>query len=99
MTAPQFKQLRRSYGFDEVALVPGDVTVNPEQTDISLSIGENAFSIPILASAMDGVVDVNGARWRATTYRASGLEVGSEIRVVAVEGIVLDVEPAELAEG
>jgi IMP dehydrogenase len=59
MTAPQFKQLRRSYGFDEVALVPGDVTINPEQTDLSFSIGDNTFSIPILASAMDGVVDVN----------------------------------------
>jgi len=61
MTPPQFKQLRRSYGFDEVALVPGDVTVNPEQTDISLQVQDLTFSIPILASAMDGVVHVDFA--------------------------------------
>ncbi len=59
MAAPQFKQLRRSYGFDEVAIVPGDVTINPEQTNIDLKIGDFTFGIPVLASDMDGVVDVN----------------------------------------
>jgi len=61
MTAPQFKQLRRAYGFDEVALVPGDVTINPDQTDTSFRIENHTFSIPILASAMDAVVDVDFA--------------------------------------
>lgn len=61
MTVTPFKQLRRSYGFDEVALVPGDVTINPEQTEIDLSFGDVHLDIPILASAMDGVVDVNFA--------------------------------------
>ena len=58
MTAPDFKQLRRSYGFDEVALVPGDVTVNPDQVNTDFKIADFTFTIPILASAMDGVVDV-----------------------------------------
>ena len=61
MVSPRFKQLRRSYGFDEVAIVPGDITVNPDQTNIDLEIGDFTFSIPILASAMDAVVDVNFA--------------------------------------
>ncbi len=61
MQMPQYKTMRYAYGFDEVALVPGDVTVNPEQTDISFAIGDLNFSIPILASAMDGVVDVTFA--------------------------------------
>ncbi len=61
MTVTPFKQLRRSYGFDEVALVPGDVTINPEQTEIGLSFGDVNLDIPILASAMDAVVDVNFA--------------------------------------
>ena len=61
MVTPRFKQLRRSYGFDEVAIVPGDVTVNPDQTNIDLEIGDFTFSIPVLASAMDAVVDVNFA--------------------------------------
>ncbi len=61
MTVPPFKQLRRSYGFDEVALVPGDVTINPEQAEIGLSFGDVNLDIPILASAMDAVVDVDFA--------------------------------------
>ena len=61
MTAPDFKQLRRSYGFDEVALVPGDVTINPDQTNTDFKIADSTFAIPILASAMDAVVDVSMA--------------------------------------
>ncbi len=61
MTAPQFKQLRHSYGFDEVAIVPGDVTINPEQTNVDFKIGNLTFSIPIIAASMDGVTDVNFA--------------------------------------
>jgi len=61
MATPDFKQLRRSYGFDEVAIVPGDVTINPDQTSTELKIGELTFTIPILAAAMDAVTDVNFA--------------------------------------
>ncbi len=61
MAAPKFKQLRHSYGFDEVAIVPGNVTINPEQTDIDFKVGAHTFSIPIIASAMDAVTDVNFA--------------------------------------
>ncbi len=61
MAAPQFKQLRRSYGFDEVAIVPGDVTVNPDQTNIDFKIEDVTLSIPIVASAMDAVTDVKFA--------------------------------------
>jgi IMP dehydrogenase len=61
MSAPQFKQLQRSYGFDEVAIVPGDVTINPDQTDIEFKIEDLTLAIPILAAAMDAVTDVNYA--------------------------------------
>jgi len=61
MATPQFKELRRSYGFDEVAIVPGDVTINPDQTNIDFKIGNFTFSIPIIASAMDAVTNVNFA--------------------------------------
>lgn len=60
-TPPRFKQLRRAYGFDEVAIVPGDTTVNPDQTNIDFKINGFTFSIPIIASAMDAVTDVNFA--------------------------------------
>lgn len=55
---PEDKRLNYAYGFDEVALVPGDVTINPEQTDIGIGLGQLHFPIPILAAAMDAVVDV-----------------------------------------
>ncbi|MBI2287889.1 MAG: GuaB3 family IMP dehydrogenase-related protein [Chloroflexi bacterium] len=61
MPVPKSKQLRRSYGFEEVAIVPGDVTINPEQTNIDLEIEGFTFSVPILAAAMDAVTDVNFA--------------------------------------
>lgn len=51
------RKARRAYGFDEIALVPGDMTLNPEEVDITLKIGNHSFDIPFLASAMDGVVD------------------------------------------
>jgi IMP dehydrogenase len=53
----KFKELERAYGFDEVSLVPGDVTINPDQTNIDFTIGNYTFPIPILASAMDAIVD------------------------------------------
>ncbi|MGD1118373.1 MAG: GuaB3 family IMP dehydrogenase-related protein [Dehalococcoidales bacterium] len=55
---PKFKQLKQSYGFDEVAIVPGDVTLNPDQTSTDFQIGDFAFAIPFITSAMDSVVDV-----------------------------------------
>jgi len=51
------KEMERAYGFDEVALAPGDVTINPDQTDIGFPIGPYTLSIPVLASAMDAIVD------------------------------------------
>lgn len=57
MVKPNFRELRHAYGFDEVAIVPGDVTINPDQTDVSYTIGKHKFEIPIIASAMDGVTD------------------------------------------
>jgi len=53
--------MRRSYGFDEVAIVPGDSSINPEQTNTDLKLGNLTFSVPILAAAMDAVVDPNFA--------------------------------------
>lgn len=56
MAVPQFKEIRRAYGFEEVAIVPGDVTINPDQTNTELTLGSLHFNIPILAAAMDAVV-------------------------------------------
>jgi len=57
MAQSKFKEMERAYGFDEVALVPGDVTVNPDQTNIDFTIGNHTLPVPILASAMDAIVD------------------------------------------
>ncbi|MBI5376912.1 MAG: GuaB3 family IMP dehydrogenase-related protein [Candidatus Schekmanbacteria bacterium] len=55
------RKARICYGFDEIALVPGDVTINPNEVDITWAIGEKKIGIPILAAAMDGVVDTRFA--------------------------------------
>jgi IMP dehydrogenase len=69
---PQFKQLRRAYGFDEVAIVPGEVTINPELCEVGLEIGPHHLEIPFLASAMDAVVD---PRFAIAMHKAGGLAV------------------------
>src|SRR5690242_20238001 len=51
-------RLRPAYGFDDVAIVPGVETIHPDDADLSWSLGGHRFEIPIIASAMDGVVDV-----------------------------------------
>lgn len=56
MVAPRFKEVRSAYGFEDVAIVPGDVTINPEQADVSMEIDGHHFDIPVMASAMDAVV-------------------------------------------
>jgi IMP dehydrogenase len=66
------KKTRRSYGFDEIALVPGAVTYDLELCDISFAIGKHKFAMPILASAMDSVVDVDMA---AAMGKLGGLAV------------------------
>ena len=55
------KTVRRAYGIDEIALVPGGRTVDPEVTDTRWTLGGIEREIPIIASAMDGVVDVDMA--------------------------------------
>lgn len=51
------KAMRHAYGFDDVAIVPGSYTVNPELTDVSFSIGDFKFEVPVMAAALDAVVD------------------------------------------
>ena len=55
------RKARVTYGFDDIALVPGDVTINPNEVDTSFQLGPHKVRVPILASAMDGVVDVHFA--------------------------------------
>jgi len=55
------RRARRCYGLDEIALVPGMVTVNPNEVDTTFEINGKKFRVPILAAAMDGVVDVKFA--------------------------------------
>lgn len=55
------KTARRAYGFDEIALVPGQRTLDPGLADTRWHIGGIEREIPIIASAMDGVVDVRMA--------------------------------------
>lgn len=49
--------LRTTYGFDDVSLVPGEITIDPQEVDITTTIGGEKLDIPILGAAMDGVID------------------------------------------
>jgi len=67
-----YRELRPAYGFDEVAIVPGSVTVNPELTNVRFALGEHTFEMPILAAALDSVSD---PRFAAEMGKRGGLAV------------------------
>lgn len=50
------KKARKTFGFDEVSLVPGRITLDFDLCDTSFIIGSHKFDFPIIASAMDSVV-------------------------------------------
>ncbi len=72
MGTPKLRELRRAYGFDEVAIVPGDKTVNPELVDTGFSLNGFTFKTPILAAAMDAIVSPGSA---SVMHKLGGLSV------------------------
>ena len=78
MSGTPLKELRQAYGFDDVAIVPGDVTINPEMANTDFILGDHLFTIPIMSSAMDAVASPG---FSTLMHRAGGLGV------VNLEGI------------
>jgi IMP dehydrogenase len=80
------KKARRAYGFDDVAIVPSRRTRDPDDVDISWTLGPYRFELPLLASAMDGVVS-------PTTAIAIG-QLGG-LAVLNLEGVFTRYEDAD----
>ena len=95
MGRPQFKELRRAYGFDEVAIVPGSVTVNPDQTSTEFAVDGITVRIPIIASAMDAIVSPDFA---LSMDRLGGLAVlnleGVQTRYEEPEAVLSEIAEA-----
>ena len=51
------RKARAAYGFDDIALVPGALTINPNEVDISWELCGRRFDIPIIAAASRSVCD------------------------------------------
>ncbi|MET0488061.1 MAG: IMP dehydrogenase, partial [Candidatus Rokuibacteriota bacterium] len=66
------RKARAAYGFDDIALVPGIQTVNPNEVDISWELCGHRYELPIIAAAMDGVV---GPKLAMEMGRLGGLAV------------------------
>src|SRR5688500_15571756 len=80
------KKGRRAYGFDDIAIVPSRRTRDPDDVDISWTLGPYRFELPLLASAMDGVV---------SPETAIGLGRLGGLAVLNLEGIFTRYEDAE----
>ena len=80
------KKARRAYGFDEIAIVPSRRTRDPDDVDVTWKIGDYRFELPVLASAMDGVVSPTTA---GIVGRLGGLAV------LNLEGIFTRYEDAD----
>ncbi|MEA2387824.1 MAG: dehydrogenase, partial [Thermoleophilaceae bacterium] len=80
------KKGRRAYGFDDIAIVPSRRTRDPDDIDITWTLGPYRFELPLLAAAMDGVVS-------PTTAGIVGKLGG--LGVLNLEGIFTRYEDAE----
>src|ERR1700748_2908469 len=80
------KKARRAYGFDDIAIVPSRRTRDPDDVDVSWKLGDYRFELPLLASAMDGVVS---ARTAGIIGKLGGLAV------LNLEGIFARYEDAD----
>ena len=80
------KSGRRAYGFDDIAVVPSRRTRDPDDVDISWEIDAYKFELPLMASAMDGVVSP-----------ASAIEIGrlGGLAVLNLEGLWTRYEDAD----
>ena len=84
------RKARIAYGFDDIALVPGTVTVNANEVDVSWELGGHRIDLPIIAAAMDGVAD---PRFAVEMSRLGG------VAVLNLEGIQTRYEsPDEVIE-
>ena len=98
------RKARVTYGFDEIALVPGRITINPNEVDTRFRLPRRdgapiELKIPILASAMDGVVDV---RFACQMSKLGGLAVlnleGVQTRYKNPQEVLLKIVEADKAE-
>src|SRR3712207_4192444 len=80
------KKARRAYGFDDIAIVPSRRTRDPDDVDISWTLGPYRFDLPLLAAAMDGVV---------SPHTAGVLGKLGGLAVLNLEGIWTRYEDAE----
>jgi IMP dehydrogenase len=80
------KKARRAYGFDDIAIVPSRRTRDPDDVDIAWKLGDYRFELPLLASAMDGVVS---PRTAGIIGRLGGLAV------LNLEGVFTRYEDAD----
>src|SRR4051795_2254107 len=80
------KKARRAYGFDDIAIVPSRRTRDPDDVDVSWTLGPYRFELPLLASALDGVVSPDTA---GALGKLGGLAV------LNLEGIFCRYEDAE----
>jgi len=80
------KKARRAYGFDDIAIVPSRRTRDPDDVDISWTLGPYRFELPLLSAALDGVVS---PRTAAEIGRLGGLAV------LNLEGIFCRYEDVE----
>src|SRR5439155_7665116 len=80
------KKGRRAYGLDDIAIVPSRRTRDPDDVDITWTLGPYRFELPLLASAMDGVVSPR------TAVLMGGL---GGLAVLNLEGIWSHYENAE----
>jgi len=89
------KRARRSYGFDEVALVPGPLVIDPRDVDVSFELGGKRFAVPILAAALDAAVNPPMAALMSSLGGLAVLNLdGVQTRYEDAEGVLQELADA-----
>src|SRR4030066_48971 len=97
------KKGRRAYGFDDIAIVPSRRTRDPDDIDITWTLGPYRFELPLLASAMDGVVSPETAAELGrlgglaappppAVPRHYGLALEAGLDILVIQGTVISAE-------
>src|SRR3712207_9389216 len=86
------KTARRAYGLDEIAIVPSRRTRDPEDIDISWSLGNLHLDLPCLASALDAAVDpvtagIIGSLGGVAVFKLESFETREEGPWAVFEGV------------
>src|SRR5260221_381056 len=90
------KKARRAYGFDDIAIVPSRRTRDPDDVDVSWTLGPYRFDLPLLGAALDGVVSPETAGLIGKLGGCPSYHTGLHLMRTGAAGVLVGVGPGAI---